>query len=69
MELGTAHLTSLARDRRKALRGRPLIECGQCGASIYVAEWSEHLDPRHVRHLWECEACGYTFETTIRFAA
>jgi len=21
-----------------------------------------------VRHLWQCDACGYAFETTVHFA-
>jgi ribosomal protein L37AE/L43A len=48
---------------------KPLITCAQCGEMIYVAEWSEHVDERRVRHLWECTACGYTFETMARFPA
>lgn len=48
---------------------RPIVECAQCGKRIYAAEWSEYLDDRHVRHLWDCEACGYTFETLVIFPA
>ena len=44
---------------------RPMIECAQCGEQIFVPEWSEHVDDRRVRHLWQCEDCGYAFETTI----
>jgi len=69
MELRTDRPGLFARNRPKFVRKRPLIECAQCGEHIYVAEWSEHLDPLHVRHLWECEACGYVFETTVRLAA
>ena len=50
-------------------RSRPLIECAQCGEHLFVPEWSEYVDERRVRHLWECEACGYVFETTVRYAA
>ena len=50
-------------------RRRPLIECAQCGESIDIPEWSENLEGGHVRHLWICESCGYSFETTIRGAA
>ena len=39
------------------------------GEHLFSPEWSEHVDARRVRHLWECEACGYAFETTIRIAA
>ncbi len=51
------------------MRSRPLIECAQCGERLFVPEWSEFVDERRVRHLWTCEACGYAFETTVRFAA
>jgi hypothetical protein len=50
-------------------RPRPLIECAQCGEHIYIPEWSEWLDGGRVRHLWRCEACDYSFETTVHFAA
>ena len=48
---------------------RPVTECGQCGERIYIPEWTEYREGGRIRHLWECEACGYAFETTIRFAA
>lgn len=48
---------------------RPTVECAQCFARIYAAEWSEYLDECHVRHLWACEACGYRFETLVKFAS
>lgn len=51
------------------LRSRPVMECAQCGERLFVPEWSEYIDERRVRHLWECEDCGYVFETTVRFAA
>jgi uncharacterized Zn finger protein len=50
-------------------RSRPLTECAQCGAQLFVPEWSEYVDERRIRHLWECEDCGYAFETTVRYAA
>jgi hypothetical protein len=53
----------------KFTRSRPALECAQCGDRIYIPEWSEWLDACRVRHLWQCEACGYAFETTVRFAA
>jgi hypothetical protein len=46
---------------------RPVNECAQCRETIFLPEWSEHLDDRRVRHLWECEACGYKFETLVFF--
>ena len=43
--------------------------CAQCGETIFLPEWSEYLEDRHsVRYLWECEACGYKFETLVAFA-
>ncbi len=45
------------------------MTCAQCGAPIYLAAWSEHVDDRRVRHLWECDACGYAFETLACFPA
>jgi len=36
--------------------------------SFSCPEWSEYLDRHRVRHLWECEACGYKFETLVSFA-
>ena len=58
-----------APDTARVIRSRPLIECAQCGDRLFVPEWSEFVDERRVRHLWTCEACGYSFETTVRFAA
>jgi hypothetical protein len=47
---------------------RPVNECAQCGEQLFVPEWSEYVDERRARHLWQCEACGYAFETTVSFA-
>ena len=57
------------RAARRFARSRPVIECAQCGEPLYIPEWSEYLDGGAVRHLWQCEACDYAFETTVRFAA
>ncbi len=56
------------RGAAKASRARSQIECAQCGNSLFMPEWSELVDERRVRHLWQCETCGYAFETTVRFA-
>jgi len=53
---------------RKYTRGRVRNHCAQCGETIFLPEWSEHVDRRHVRHLWECEACGTKFETLVTFS-
>lgn len=50
-------------------RSRPVIECAQCGAQLFAPEWSKYVDQGRVRHLWNCEACGYSFETTVCFPA
>jgi hypothetical protein len=47
---------------------RPVVECTQCGERLFVPEWSEHVDERCVRHSWQCEPCGYSFETMFCFA-
>lgn len=60
MELRTA-------SPRKYAQPRLLNHCAQCGETIFLPEWSEYLDRHRVRHLWECEACGYKFETLVTF--
>jgi hypothetical protein len=50
-----------------ATRSRAMIECAQCGEALYLPEWSEYRHKNSVRHLWKCEACDHTFETTVRF--
>ena len=57
------------RGAAKSPRHRAQIACAQCGESLFMPEWSELVDDRRVRHLWQCDACGYAFETTVRFAA
>ena len=52
-----------------AIHTLPFMSCAQCGAAINAAEWTERLDDRRVRHLWVCDACGYTFDTAARFPA
>jgi hypothetical protein len=51
----------------KIARSRLHIPCGQCGESLFMPEWSEYVDERRVRHLWECEACDYAFETIVSY--
>jgi ribosomal protein S27AE len=57
-----------ARRAPRIARHRPQIECAQCGEALFMPEWSELVDERRVRHVWECGACGYAFETSVRFA-
>jgi hypothetical protein len=61
-------LTRDPRTRRRIELAPALIECAQCGERLYLPEWTEFLDRGRVRHLWACDACGYAFETTVRFA-
>jgi ribosomal protein L37AE/L43A len=56
-------------DATKYARSRPVVECAQCAEPLFVPEWSEHVDDRRVRHVWNCEACRYSFETTVYFQA
>jgi ribosomal protein S27AE len=58
-----------ARDTAESARPRAQLECTQCGNSLFMPEWSELVDEHRVRHLWQCDTCGYAFETTVRFAA
>jgi len=56
-----------ASPRKPTIQGRLQNYCAQCGEAIFLPEWSEYLDRLRVRHLWECEACGYKFETLVSF--
>ena len=51
----------------KAFERPPFNLCAQCGAALIASIWAEHLDERHVRNLWSCDACGYQFETSAYF--
>ena len=39
--------------------------CAQCGEPLIAAKWSEHLSECRIRHIWQCDICGYEFETTV----
>ena len=68
MELKSSAKTQRARAATsRPFASRPINECAQCRETIFMPEWSEYLDARRVRHLWECEACGYRFETLVCF--
>jgi hypothetical protein len=53
----------------KIAPSRPHIPCAQCQESLFMPEWSEYVDERRVRHLWQCDACGYAFETIVCYKA
>ena len=44
-----------------------VLPCAQCGAQLKRPAWSERVDERQVRHLWNCRDCGYVFETMVFF--
>ncbi len=52
---------------RKTSYARLTNTCAQCGEAIFLPAWTEYLNPRRARHLWECDACGYRFETLVCF--
>jgi hypothetical protein len=56
-----------ARSSRRDARVPIANPCGQCGRAIFMPEWSEYLRDGRARYLWECEACGYRFETLVCF--
>jgi len=56
-------------DTARFARARPVVECVQCGEQLFVPECSEFVDEWRVRHVWECEACGHAFATTVHYAA
>ena len=66
MELRTASPRK-ATTLKRYVQTRLLNHCAQCGEALFLPEWSEYLDRHRVRHLWECEACGYKFETLVSF--
>jgi uncharacterized Zn finger protein len=42
--------------------------CAQCGDTLFAPVWSEYVKERCVRHLWNCDACGYAYETMVYLA-
>jgi ribosomal protein L37AE/L43A len=45
------------------------LPCAQCGAQLKRPAWSEPVNQRQVRHLWNCGDCGYVFETMVVFCS
>ena len=45
------------------------LPCAQCAARLIAPVWSEYVSETHVRHLWNCDDCGYAFETLVVFPA
>ena len=59
--------TKIAAQSHLAAYGKD--SCPQCGGWLLAPTRSEHLNERHVRHTWWCEACGCEFETAVFFTA
>ena len=62
----TLHVEATAR-RRLATYDKN--SCPQCQAWLLAPTWSEYFNEHCVRHTWNCDACGYEFETAVLFAA
>ncbi len=45
------------------------LPCAQCGEPQVAPTWSEHVSERRVRHVWQCDACRYEYETTVYLRA
>lgn len=43
------------------------LPCAQCASPLDHPTWSEPVNARQVRHLWNCQDCGYVFETMVYF--
>jgi uncharacterized Zn finger protein len=53
---------------RNGTQSKKNNECAQCGSTLIAPVWSEYLRERCIRHLWNCDACGYEYETTVYLA-
>ena len=45
------------------------LPCAQCGTMLKRPVWSEPVDERQIRHLWNCRDCAYVFETLVFYCA
>jgi len=43
--------------------------CPVCGDMLLAAVSSVLVERGHIRHLWACETCGYSFPTAVRLQA
>ncbi len=57
------HCTTVA-SRRIALPS-----CPSCNDLVFAPAASEFVSKTRVRHIWECEACGHEFSTSVRLFA
>ena len=56
-------------NERKATDAKRISnECAQCGNTLIAPVWTEYLKEHCIRHLWNCDACGYEYETTVYLA-
>jgi|AmaraimetFIIA100_FD_contig_31_37624230_length_334_multi_4_in_0_out_0_1 hypothetical protein len=61
-------MQNVSYDSLELSRLYPVVKCAQCGAQLCMPECSQHIDEYRVRHIWKCEPCSYSFETTICLA-
>jgi hypothetical protein len=40
-------------------------KCPHCGNALIAPESSEYHGECRVRHLWNCDDCGYVFESNV----
>jgi transcription elongation factor Elf1 len=52
-------------ERKVPFTDKNFKACAQCGEALFASSWSEYVSRHRVRHLWNCDACGYEFETFI----
>lgn len=65
---GEGGIVMEVRETKATKSKRTFNQCAQCGDTLFAPVWSEYVKERCVRHLWNCDACGYAFETTVYFA-
>ena len=53
-------------NRKSALQfKRNSNQCAQCSRTLIAPVWTEYLKEHCIRHLWNCDACGYEYETLV----
>jgi len=57
---------AMASNERKLMQAERISnQCDQCGNLLIAPAWSEPIGEERVRHLWNCDACGYSYETMV----
>lgn len=44
------------------------FSCSRCGERLIGPRMSSYLGLGRIAHFWQCDRCGYHFETTARLA-